>query len=113
MTTIPADDREHIGRALRTIEQCALYRRSLRLTCRRCQSLRILDAVAVWWLFQQRGWPDNLPDVARRFACSACRNKGHQSAAPMIEVGRDPPEGPQPPYLDEREWKRLVSRYRS
>ncbi|WP_174291056.1 hypothetical protein [Sphingomonas bacterium] len=112
MTIGQVDDRDHIGRALRTIEQCALHRRSLRLTCQRCRLVRVLDAIPVWWLFQQRGWPHDLSGAARRFACSACRETGHRSE-PTIEVGRDRPEGPQPPYPDEREWKRLVSRYRS
>ncbi|WP_374943407.1 hypothetical protein [Sphingomonas sp.] len=74
--------------------------------------MRVLDAIAVWWLFQQRGWTDDLQGAARRFACSACRKDGHRST-PAIEVGRERSEGPQPPYPDEREWKRLVSRYRS
>lgn len=113
MTGGRTDDRDHVGRTLRTLEQCALHRRSLKLTCRRCRSVRVLDAVPLWWLFHRRGWPDDLASAAARFACSACRDAGHRSPAPAIQVGRDRPDGPQPPYPDEREWKRLVSRYRS
>ena len=108
-----ADERDHIGRTLRTIEHCALHRRTLRLTCPRCRSVRVLDAVALWWLFHRRGWPDDLASAARRFVCSACRESGQLPPAPAIAVSRDQPNGPQPPYPDEREWKRLVSRYRS
>lgn len=109
----PADDRDHIGRVLRTIEQCALHRRCLRLRCRRCRSERVLDAVPLWWLFQQRGWPDDLRGAAQRFVCATCLGDGQRTSDPHIEVVRGPPEGPQLPYPDEREWKRLVSRYRS
>lgn len=62
MKTGQTDDRDHVGRALRTIEQCVLHRQSLRLTCRRCRSVRVLNAVPVWRLFRQRDLPDAVPE---------------------------------------------------
>lgn len=105
-------DYDHVGRRLRTLEQCALYKQTLRLTCPRCRHVRVLDAVALWWLFQRRGWDDELSATAQRLRCSLCEEQGHVTR-PRIVVGRDAPTGEQPAYPDAATWKRLVSRYRS
>ncbi len=105
-------DHDHVGRRLRTLEQCALYRRTLRLTCPRCRHVRVFDAVALWWLFHRRGWNDGLSAMAQRVRCSLCDKQGHVTR-PRIVIGRDEPTGEQPPYPDAATWKRLVSRYRS
>jgi hypothetical protein len=47
-------DYDHVGRRLRTLEQCALYKRTLRLTCPRCGHVRVLDAVCLWWMFNRQ-----------------------------------------------------------
>ncbi|MBB4617267.1 hypothetical protein [Sphingomonas abaci] len=105
-------DHDHIGRRLRTLEECALHKRTLRLTCPACGHVRVLDAVALWWLFQRRGWDGTLGLVGRRLCCSACRAAG-QVRRPRLAIGRDPPTGAALPYPDAATWKRLVSRYRS
>ncbi len=38
-------DHDHIGRRLRTLEECALHKRTLRLTCPKCGHVRVLDAL--------------------------------------------------------------------
>lgn len=104
---------DHVGRRLRTLEQCALHKRTLRLTCPECGHVRILDAVPLWWLFHRRGWEDMLSAVCGRLHCSACRARDGLKARPRITVGRDPPTSDPLPYPDAATWKRLVSRYRS
>ncbi|GGB40065.1 hypothetical protein GCM10011380_31890 [Sphingomonas metalli] len=106
-------EHDHVGRRLRTLEQCALHKRTLRLTCPRCRHVRILDAVPLWWLFQRRGWDDALPAVIGRLRCSSCGGRGGAAVRPRLTVGRDPPTGAQFPYPDAASWKKLVSRYRS
>lgn len=104
---------DHVGRRLRTLEQCALHKRTLRLTCPRCRHVRILDAVPLWWHFQRRGWDDALPAVRQRLHCASCAGRDAASIRPRLTVGRDPPTGAQLPYPDAATWKKLVSRYRS
>jgi len=106
-------DYDHVGRRLRTFEQCALHKRTLRLTCPECGHTRVLDAVALWWLFHRRGWDDTLSAARGRLHCSACWTRDGHKARPRITVGRDPPTGEPLPYPDAATWKRLVSRYRS
>ena len=48
--------RDHIGRAITTIEGCALNRLTLRLQCG-CGHVALLDGVAVWALAERRRWP--------------------------------------------------------
>ncbi|MDQ1231478.1 hypothetical protein [Sphingomonas sp. SORGH_AS_0879] len=105
-------DHDHIGRRLRTLEECALHKRTLRLTCPACDHVRVLDAVALWWLFQRRGWDGTLGLVGRRLCCSVCQAEG-QVRRPRLTIGRDAPTGAPLPYPDAATWKRLVSRYRS
>lgn len=107
------DAHDHVGRGLRTLERCALHKRTLRLSCPACGRSRVMDAAALWWLFRRRGWDDALPAVAKRLCCEACRDGRNRIVRPRCAVTRDAPEGPQPPDPDPREWRRLVSRYRS
>jgi hypothetical protein len=103
---------DHVGRRLRSLEQCALHKRTLRLTCPRCGHVRVIDAVCLWWMFHRRGWDGALPSAAARLCCAFCRERG-ATARPRITVGRDAPTGEALPYPDEATWKKLVSRYRS
>lgn len=105
-------DHDHVGRRLRTLEECALHKRTVRLTCPKCGHVRILDAVSLWWLFHQRRWDGTLALVGRRLCCSSCQVRGHVQR-PQLMIGRDPPTGAPLPYPDAATWKRLVSRYRS
>ena len=109
----PGDDRTHIGARLRCLQHCALHRRTIRLTCRRCGRERRLDAAALWWLFERKGWNDALPQAIGRLYCQACAQAGHPRSRFRFEITRETPDADQPPYPDEREWKRIVSRYRS
>ncbi len=113
ITAASTDDAvDHVGRRLRTLEHCALHRRTIRLTCPACGRARRLDAIPLWWLFVRRGWDDDLPQALDRLCCQPCRDGG-RVVRPRFVVTREQPEGDQPPYPSEHEWKRVVSRYRS
>ena len=111
-TSSTDDAVDHVGRRLRTLEQFALHRRTFRLTCPVCGRVRLIDAIPLWWLFLKRGWDDGLPGAMQRLCCEACRAAG-RVVRPRHVVTREQPEGPQPAYPSEHEWKRVVSRYRS
>ena len=107
---------DHTNRRIPTVEYAALMRRSFHLRCPRCAYDRLLDAVPLWWLFYKKGWNDQLPAaITRRFYCGRCcpaRGEGPK-VRPKFNLSEAIPTGPQLPYPDEREWKRLVSRTRS
>ena len=103
---------DHVNRKLRTLEQCALYRRTIEVMCRRCSRIKRFDAVALWWLFQRRGWDGSLRDAAKRFRCSSCPRTGFSDAI-RLQITRGRLDEDQPPYPDAATWKRLVARYRS
>lgn len=109
----PDDGWTHIGERLRCLEHCALHRRTIKLTCPSCGHVRLLDAVALWWMFKHRGWNDALPGAYRRLYCDACLVTDGRKHRPVAEITREQPDASQPPYPNERDWKRLVSRYRS
>lgn len=113
MSVAPSAEIDHIGRKLRTLEQCALYKRTIRLTCPGCGRSRVMDAAALWWLFRRKGWDDALGEAAKRLCCERCRSEDDRVIRPSWTVTREMPEGPQPPYPDKHEWRKLVSRYRS
>lgn len=104
---------DHVGRRLKTLEQCALHKRTLQLTCPKCRSVRVLDAVSLWWLFNRRGWEDTLVAARQRLCCAACRKLDGTVVRPRLIVGREAPTGDPMPYPDAATWKKLVSRYRS
>ena len=110
----PSDGTRDGERPLRHLAECALHHRNLKLVCRRCRHVRILQGHAVWWLFERRHWDDRLDRVARRFWCTRCwLSRKRRQHGPELVVTRDAPTGDPWPLPDEREWKRLVQRYRS
>lgn len=105
--------RDHIGRAITTIEGCALNRRTLRLRCS-CGHIALLDGVAVWALAERRRWPGDLRKLAAHFYCGQCFEREQRRVRlRTIELTNETPVGTQPPYPDERTWKRLIARYKS
>lgn len=105
--------RDHLNRKLRTLMHCALYRTTLKLSCRRCPHSVSWDAVPIWWHFHRKGIDDRIPDVLRRFYCLKCWRERRVVSRPRLEFTKDMPGGCYMPYPDEREWKRIISRYRS
>jgi len=106
-------DRDHLNRKITTITQAALMRKALKLTCPTCKRERLLDSVTLWWLYLKRGWDDRLPKAIRHFYCQPCWHTRFSAVRPQFEITDAAPTGEQFPSPDKREWKRLVSRYRS
>ncbi len=104
---------DHLNRKLRCLLHCALYQRTIKLTCPQCSRVRRYDAVALWWWFERHRKDDAIPAALRRFYCSACSRGGRGRIRPHYEITTEKPDDDQPPYPDEREWKRQISRYRS
>ena len=106
--------RDHLDRRIDSLVACALHRRTLRLSCRQCPHIRLLDSVPIWSLFDARGWGGLIADVPKRFYCARCWDERRCKVShPKLVITQDATAPPQFPYPDERRWKRLVSRYRS
>ena len=100
--------------AFRTVTDCALYRRNISLSCRQCRHVRVFDGRCLWWLFERRRWNDELKGIGRRFWCSDCQMaKARKVRDPTLTITEDTPTGAVLPWPSDRDWKRLVSRYRS
>jgi hypothetical protein len=80
---------------------------ALRLVCRGCRRSRILNAHAVWYLFERRRWIDRLGDVPKRFRCADCGRKG-----PSVEPVHAEPDDHTLPLPPTSEWKRELRRRR-
>lgn len=98
-------------RPLNSLQLHALHHWNIRLTCR-CGRCQIFDGAALWWLFERRRWPDQMSEVPRRFWCKLCSAAGEKVRQARWERTRERPTE-NLPLPDEREWKRLVSRYRT
>ena len=98
---------------LRSITDIALHHINLRLTCPACRHERVLSGPAVWWLFHQRRWEDYQDQVPRRFRCTRCWIAARRIVRPRVLRTMAPETGDPIPLPDEREWKRLGSRYRN
>jgi hypothetical protein len=99
---------------IRSITECALYHFNLKLTCRSCGHVRVFQGHCLWWLFHRRRWDDHLDKAGDRFWCRPCWSKRCSKVkGPKIERVKEEPTGEPLPWPQEREWKRVVARYRS
>ena len=92
----------------RSVFEAAAFQYTLRVTCSGCQHSRVFDPHALWWLFERKGWDQDLKIIPKRFRCQSCTR--HRWT--FIELTRDEPDEGGPPMPDPRRWKRAVSRYR-
>jgi hypothetical protein len=106
----PVELRDHVGRRYHTLQHAALHRRTIRMICRNCGRVVRWQAVGLWWLFRSKRWDDRISEVPRRVRCSICP-KG--SGPILVDVTDEKAEPDRLPYPDEREWKRITSRYRA
>ena len=107
----PTRDRD-IWPPLSSLSDIAARRYNLRLRCPACRYERVLSGPCVWWLFERRGWRQDMAKVAERFWCQHCRIGNRRKVRPTVAQTRDDPTGEGLPRPSEAEWKRLVSRYR-
>jgi hypothetical protein len=83
--------RDHLNRKLRTLMHCALYRATLRLSCRNCPHSVSWEAVRVWWHFHRKGIDDRIPEVLQRFYCTKCWSDRQMVSRPQLQITRDMP----------------------
>jgi len=98
---------------LRDLFDTAVRGRSIKLTCRRCGHVSVLNAHALWWLFHRNGWSDRLADVQKRCTCMICWYRLKEKVRrPSLELVHDEPTETRLPMPSELDWKRELRRRR-
>ena len=98
---------------LRDLFDAAARGRNVRLTCPACGHDAVLNGMALWWLFQRRGWLDDFRDVRRRSVCSACWRRRRQKVRnPALALVETPPTDTRLPLPSAMDWKKEVRRRR-
>jgi hypothetical protein len=92
---------------VRDVFDAAAHGYNLKLECGGCRRGQVLDAHAVWHLFQRKRWRDLLRDVPARFRCRGCGRK-----SPRLDLVHDDPTVTDLPMPSEAEWKRELRRRR-
>ena len=93
--------------------EAAAWHYAVKVSCR-CGHSATFDPHGLWWLFHRKGWPDDLRSARAKMWCKRCR----QSAGVKVRPRRIDLVKPYPsrtitlPLTDEREWKRIVNRFR-
>jgi hypothetical protein len=98
---------------LRDLFDAAVRNYSIKLTCTKCQRITIYSSLALWWLFQQKGWADRLKDVQKRCLCIMClHRRGLKVRYPTLQLVHDEPTDTSLPLPSELDWKRELRRRR-
>jgi hypothetical protein len=98
---------------LRDLFDAAARGRNIRLTCTACGHFAILNGMALWWLFQRRGWLDDFKDVRRRSVCLPCLSRCRRKIRnPRLELVETPPTDTRLPLPSAMDWKKEMRRRR-
>src|SRR5690349_3167721 len=97
-----------LANPIRDLFDAAVRRRNIRVSCG-CGHHAVLDAHALWWLFERNGWKIALPEVARRCICSRCVGAARgPRRPPQLEAVHEPATDQSLPMPPEAEWKRQL-----
>ena len=93
--------------------EAAAWHYAVKVSCG-CGHFAVFDPHGLFWRFHRKGWPDSLVDAKRRLWCKSCRSSLGQKVRPRRVDLVKPYSGPRItlPLPDEREWKRIINRYR-
>lgn len=91
---------------LDSLSDLARHKANLRVTCRTCDKVRVLDAQRFDRYCLLRCWNTQLAALSNRLVCTRCGARGA-----YLKPTRERP-GPDPFPSDERGWKLLYRRLR-
>ncbi|MGW8202657.1 hypothetical protein ACWGM0_08915 [Sphingomonas bisphenolicum] len=93
--------------------EAAAFHNAVKVTCR-CGHYAVFDPHGLFWRYYRKGWDDNLHEAGKRMWCLVCRASSGRKVRPrridLLNLYQGTRIMLPPP--DEREWKRLVNRYR-
>ena len=94
--------------------EAAAWRSAIKVTCGRCRRSVTFNPHGLWWLFERKGWNDNLRGIAAHLYCKKCRDAfGDRVRGPRIELVKESDDDLCLPLPDHRTWKRALTRFRS
>lgn len=98
---------------IRYLVDAAAYHDVLRIECSKCDHQVAWEPYPLWWWFECKGWDQRLTAVPKRLYCKKCWQLVFRKFRPRppypVRADPDPCHLPMPL---EREWKRVMSRYR-
>lgn len=98
---------------LTTLLDAAARQYSVKIVCDDCGGESIFDSHALWYLFERRGWRDELGNLDAHLYCRDCWDRHSQKVRPTwLVLCRDQPTVTDLPLPPERQWKAALSRYR-
>lgn len=98
---------------LRNLWDAAVRQSSIKLECWSCHHVTIRHAHALWWHFEQKGWPDSFKELQKRCVCIPCRTERRQIIRnPKLELVHEEVTNEPLPLPSAQEWKRALARHR-
>jgi hypothetical protein len=98
---------------LRDLFDAAARGRNVQLSCTACGHVAILNGLALWWLFQRRGWLDDFRDVRRRSVCLACLRRSRRKVrTPEMKLVETDPTDTSLKLPSAADWRKELRRRR-
>ncbi|WP_461159271.1 hypothetical protein [Sphingobium sp. TomMM35A] len=93
--------------------EAAAWRYAVKVGCG-CGHFAAFQPHGIWWHFHRKGWPDDFRSARSRMWCCVCRQYTGKKVRPRRLDAIRPYTGRliDLPMPDEREWKRIVNRFR-
>ena len=92
--------------------EAAAWGYAIKASCR-CGHFALFNAHGLWWHFHRRGFDDDLRRAREKLWCRPCRQRISQKVRPRaLELVRPEQQMINLPMPDEREWKRIIGRFR-
>lgn len=91
--------------------EAAAWHKTVKVICQ-CGHVGLFHPHGLWWHFHRRGLDDNFGPARQKMWCRECaRRLGKRIRPKAIELVTEAPHITLP-LPDEREWKRVVNRFR-
>jgi len=93
--------------------EAAAWHYAIKVSCA-CGRTATFDPHGLFWRFYKKGWPDDFRSARAKLWCQRCRARTGEKVRPrrLDLLNRYPEEMVVLPMPDEREWKRLINRFR-
>jgi hypothetical protein len=95
------------------LAELAVMQHNLKATCR-CGHSTVIDGIALWWFFEQKGRNQSLSRVGRYLYCKPCHDRLLERVRwPKVVPTQEPGSMCGLPCPGQQVWKQLVRRYRT
>ena len=84
---------------------------AIRFDCPACRHVGIFHPAALWLMFNNKGWDDDLRHIKGHFYCGLCHKRRAKRVRPNLVLSPDKPDQ-HLPLPSDSDWKRAISRRR-